>query len=57
MKKDSNNIICMKHRHYNAETKPDLTCKACCAIFIQNIRETQKDKSNARKAKASNAKE
>jgi hypothetical protein len=35
------NIRCIKHRDYTGSTAPVLSCKACCAIYINAIKMKQ----------------
>lgn len=31
-------MICIKHPKYTGESKVDLSCKACCTIYVQRIK-------------------
>ncbi len=33
------NLVCFKHSEYRGDTAPSLSCKACCGIFISQIKE------------------
>ena len=37
------NIVCLKHRKYTGEGSPDLSCKACCSMYVARIRRDQAD--------------
>jgi hypothetical protein len=49
------NVVCIRHRGYKGDTTPDLTCKACCVLYIQRLRQSQRGFS-ARKSSQSNEK-
>lgn len=34
-----NKVICLRHPKYNGKSSPDLRCKSCCSIFVNNIKE------------------
>jgi hypothetical protein len=38
-----NKVTCLRHRGYDGTTNPDITCKACCKIFMSRIRDTQSE--------------
>ena len=31
-------VICFKHSSYNGKDRPNLACKVCCSLFINEIR-------------------
>lgn len=33
-----NKLVCFKHPHYVGNESPALSCKACCSIFITQIK-------------------
>ena len=35
------NVVCFKHRNYNGDGSPDLSCKTCCSMFVARIRKEQ----------------
>ena len=32
------NLVCFKHPEYRGDASPVLSCKACCGIFISEIK-------------------
>lgn len=34
-------LVCMFHPKYDGKNNPDLRCKACCSIFVANIKTSQ----------------
>jgi hypothetical protein len=32
-------LSCYAHRLYSGEGKPDLTCKICCKLFVESLKE------------------
>lgn len=32
------NVVCFKHPTYDGSSSPQLSCKACCGIFLTEIR-------------------
>lgn len=44
MLKLPNNLVCIKHPHYQGDSNPDLACKTCCAKFVARIRAEQSEK-------------
>ena len=37
------NLVCFRHREYNGSEPPVLSCKTCCKIYIDSIRNEQKN--------------
>ena len=35
------NLACFRHREYDGTQPPVLSCKTCCKIYIDTIREEQ----------------
>ena len=31
-------IACIKHRTYSGKSAPDLSCKTCCHIYVENLK-------------------
>ncbi len=46
-------VICFKHSYYNGKESPDLSCKVCCSLFINTIREKKKAKGKTVRTKRS----
>lgn len=46
-------VICFKHSYYDGKDSPELSCKVCCSLFINSIREKKKAKSKLSKTKRS----
>ncbi len=36
-----NNVVCLRHPHYDTRTPPELSCKTCCSMYIQEIKRNQ----------------
>lgn len=32
------NIVCFRHPKYLGDDDPDLSCKACCAAFVERLK-------------------
>lgn len=43
-----NNLICLRHPHYDAKTPPELSCKTCCSMYIKEIKITNEAKTAKR---------
>jgi hypothetical protein len=41
------NIVCLRHPHYNDADSPDLACKICCSKFVARIRAEQNNQFEA----------
>lgn len=35
------NVVCLRHPHYHGNNPPVLSCKPCCAIYIDFIKQAQ----------------
>jgi hypothetical protein len=44
-------VLCFRHPQYTGQTSPDLSCRACCSIFIEAIK-AERDRQSAEDAKA-----
>ena len=31
-------LVCIKHPNFNGKDKPDISCRACCCIFLQRVK-------------------
>lgn len=47
-----NKLVCFKHPEYVGNESPVLSCKACCSIFIAEIKNQNNAHVEASKAKA-----
>ena len=36
------NLVCIRHRDYDGKEPPVLSCKTCCKLYIDLIREDHK---------------
>jgi|GEM_PF-1569227 len=36
------NTVCFMHRDLDSSVAPELSCKVCCAIFMNGVRERRK---------------
>ena len=43
----ANNLVCIKHPHYDGGSNPDLSCKTCCSKFVAQVRANQVQKFEA----------
>ena len=46
-------VICFKHSYYDGKDCPELSCKVCCSLYINSIREKKKAKIKLSKTKKS----
>ena len=35
----STNLVCFRHPDYDGKERPQLSCKACCSIFVHALKE------------------
>jgi hypothetical protein len=35
-------LICIRHANIDAKTDPELSCKTCCTIFVNALRERRR---------------
>ena len=35
-------IVCIQHPRYNPQNPPDLCCKQCCKLYVNQVHENQR---------------